>query len=122
MTQSSTESSKDLARPELPEKLNGRITEQFLDSNRQRIPVTIQRYPGQAEGDRINLYSGGPDADVVVSTAIVTQTQSETTIHIDAIKLRKLAPGTHAMFYDTTPKSGTPVRESSWLLYQWLPK
>jgi hypothetical protein len=116
MTQSTPDTSP--AKPELPEKLNGSITEQFLESNRQRIPVTINH--NSSKGDRINLYSGGPNADAVVTTALITQPAYKTTIQIDAIKLRKLPPGTHAMFYDITPQSGTPGPQSTWLLYRWL--
>jgi hypothetical protein len=120
MTQSTPDTSRTLAKPELPEKLNGSITEKFLESNRQRIPVTIHRYPGQSIGDRINLYSGGPNADAVVSTASVTQSGDKTTIQVEAIELRRLSPGTHAMYYNVTPKSGTPSEPSTWLLYRWL--
>lgn len=116
MTQSTPDTSP--AKPELPKKLNGSITEQFLESNRQRIPVTIKHT--LFKGDRINLYSGGPNADAVVTTALITQPTAETDIQIDAIKLRKLSPGTHAMYYDITPQSGTPVQQSTWLLYKWL--
>ena len=120
MTQSTPDTSRTLAKPELPEKLNGNITEQFLEPNRQRIPVTIHRYPGQSIGDRINLYCGGPNADAVVSTALVTQSGDKTIIQVDAIKLRKLSPGVHAMYYNITPKSGTPIQQSTWLLFGWL--
>jgi hypothetical protein len=120
MTQSTPDTSRTLARPELPEKLNGSITEKFLESNRQRIPVTIHRYPGQSIGDRINLYCGGPNADAVVSTALITQSGDKTTIQVDAIKLRKLSPGTHAMYYDITRKSGTSAQKSSLLLFRWI--
>lgn len=106
------------AKPELPKKLDGKITEQFLESNRQRIPVTIKHT--LFKGDRINLYSGGPNADAVVTTALITQPTAETDIQIEAIKLRKLSPGTHAMYYDITPQSGAPVQKSSLLLYRWL--
>jgi len=116
MTQSTPDTSP--AKPLLPDKLNGSITEQFLESNRQRIPVTINHT--LSKGDRINLYSGGPNADAVVTTALIAQPARTTTIEVDAIKLRKLSPGTHAMYYDITPQSGTPVQQSTWLLYRWL--